>query len=174
MSEYEKLAQLIVIVALAVFAGWSVIRLFSSNLSSQAVLGRLLAINLIILGVGIGAGSYFGSGSFYPPIFAIISIGILTFFALLNPATHGDTETHSGGRLRDCDMRVAIAASVTTMYLALVGFGVWVESAGNTDPIAGDLMTSFSAVVGTVIAFYFGATAYVDAATAAASVKSTE
>jgi ABC-type xylose transport system permease subunit len=160
MSEPQKWAQLAVIVILALVVAWCIVRWHSAGIGRQAILIRIVALNLLVLGVGIGAGSYFAS--FFPPIFAITATGILTFFGLLSYALQGKSDS----RIEDRDLRVAIAGSITTMYLVLVGYGVWVESTGTPDPIAQNLMNSFSTVVGTVIAFYFGASAYTETRTA--------
>lgn len=157
MSELEKWMQLAVIVSLAIAVAWFVIASCSANVTRQSMLIRVFAMVIVVLGVGIGAGSYFAS--FFPPIFAITATGILSFFGLLSYALRSKPDE----RLEDRDLRVAIAGSITTMYLILVGYGVWVESSGTPDPIAENLMNSFSAVVGTVITFYFGASAYTDA-----------
>jgi hypothetical protein len=93
-------------------------------------------------------------------IFAIVATGLLTFYAML---THS-IGSGSDAQLRDGDMRMAIASSITAMYLMLVGYGVFL-AAGNDamDPLAKNLFDSFSYIVGIVIAFYFGSSAYVEA-----------
>ena len=156
MSEALKLAQLAAIVILAAASAWFFIRTYSQTVSRQSILIRLFALTIVIVGVGIGAGSYFAS--FFPPIFAFIATGLLTFFGFVSLLFRGTPDA----RVEDRDIRIAIAASITTMYLTIVGYGIWVGKSGETDPIALSLMNSFSAVVGTVIAFYFGTTAYLE------------
>ncbi len=159
MSEETKLAQLAVIVVLSGVASWYAFRTFTTPQSRTVVMVRLLALIVFVVGTGIGAGSYFAS--FFPPIFAVIATGVLTFFGLLVYGIRGTPDA----RIEDRDLRVSIAASVTVMYLVLVGYGVFVvggKADSAPDPIALPLMNSFTAIVGTVIAFYFGATAYID------------
>ena len=145
--------------------GWLVLRSYSANLSQAATLIRLLAIDLFILGACMGAGAWFGS--VYPPIFAITATGILTFFYLLYHAIRSAPDTP----LQDRDLRIAITGSITTMYLALVGFGVFMrilvpgDAAASREaesPLAQALILSFTSIVGIAIAFYFGTSAYLD------------
>ncbi len=157
MSDVQKWSQLGVIVALAVIVAGLVIRTYSQNLSRKAILVRLFALNLIVVGIGIGTGSFFGTGSFYPPIFAIIATGMLTFFGFVGPSVHDVPDA----RIEDRDIRTAIAASITMMYVVAVGYGIFVVGS-QADPVAQSLLNSFSTVVGTVIAFYFGASAYLE------------
>jgi len=157
MSAEMKWTQLGVILLLAVALAWLGLRTISQDARRSTLLSRLLALNLLAYGGGIAAGSFFAS--FFPPIFAIVAMGILTFFGLLHQP--GDAQA---SRVEDRDLRTAITAAITTMYLALVGYGVFVVRSGDgtTDPIAQSLMTSFASVVGVVIAFYFGAGAYLE------------
>jgi hypothetical protein len=168
MSETMKWGQLAVIVILAGAAAWFVVRSYARSLSRSGIMARIFALILVIVGVGIGAGSFFES--FFPPIFAVIATGLVTFFGLLIHALRGAPDA----RLEDRDIRIAIAASITTLYLVLVGYGVWVSDTGRPDPIAQSLMTSLSAVVGTVIAFYFGATAYLEGKSAGSRAQETK
>jgi hypothetical protein len=120
---------------------------------------RVFALELFLVGAGMSAGAWFGS--VYPPIFAIIATGILTFFGILFYAMPNAPDDS----LQDRVLRLAITSSITTMYLTLVGFGVFMRKPADqaTDPLAQSLITSFSSVVGVVIAFYFGTGAYLEA-----------
>jgi hypothetical protein len=106
----------------------------------------------------MAAGAWFGS--FYPPIFAIIATGILTFFDLLYHAIRSAPDKP----IQDRDLRIAITGAITTMYLALVAFGVFVRIPKDEAeaPLAQSLVVSFTSVVGIVIAFYFGTSAYLE------------
>lgn len=147
------------LLVLAGVVAWFVMRSYSSTLSRRAILVRVFALELFIVGAGMSAGAWFGS--VYPPIFAIIATGILTFFGMLFHAMPSAPDSS----LQDRVLRLAITSSITTMYLALVGFGVFMRKPPEqaTDPIAQTLITSFSSVVGVVIAFYFGTGAYLEA-----------
>lgn len=159
MFEPHLWIQAALLFILAVAVAWFVIQSFSPDLSRTATLVRILAIDLFLVGVGMGAGAWFGS--IYPPIFAITSIGILTFFYLLYHAIRSAPDMP----IQDRDIRIAITGSITTMYLALVGFGVFMripEVGEKEAPLAQSLVVSFTSVVGIVIAFYFGTTAYLE------------
>jgi hypothetical protein len=57
-------------------------------------------------------------------------------------------------------MRTAMAGAIVVEYLTLVGtLAFFVQ--GQMSPIAQTMLTSFTSVVGIVIAFYFGASAFV-------------
>ena len=149
-------AALLLVVAGAV--GWLVVRAYSPSIGRAATMARLLAIDLFVLGVGMGAGAWFGS--VYPPIFAITATGMLTFFDLLQQAVRIAPDVP----IQDRDLRIAITGAVTTMYLSLVGFGVFLRiGPGQAEaPLAQTLVISFTSVVSVVIAFYFGTTAYLE------------
>jgi hypothetical protein len=116
-------------------------------------------IGVAILGAGMGAGAWFGS--VYPPIFAITSIGIMTFFHLL----YHSIRSAPDAPIQDRDIRIAITGSITMTYLTLVGFGAFMHLPATgiqQAPLAQSLVTSFTTVVGIVIAFYFGTSAYLE------------
>jgi len=143
---------------LAGAVSWAVVRLYSANLSHTAALARLLAIDLLVVGAGMAGGAWFTS--VYPPIFAITATGILTFFYMLYHAVRTAPEKP----IQDRDLRIAITAAVTTMYLSLVAFGVFMRIPEGVAeaPLAQSLQISFTSVVGIVIAFYFGTSAYLE------------
>jgi hypothetical protein len=172
MTELQKWSQFIIIVILAAAVAGFLIRTYSQNLSRQALLVRVFAVDLVVIGVGIGAGSFFASG--FPPIFAMIATGVLTFFGFIGESVHNAPQA----AIRDRDIRIAIAASLTMMYVVVVGYGAWFQPGGEGNPIqhpiSQELLTSFSTVVGTVIAFYFGTSAYLEGRTPAAHTPETE
>jgi hypothetical protein len=133
-------------------------------------IGAAVAVTLVLLGTGMAGGAWFGS--VYPPILGIIATGLLTFFYLLYHAIRSAPDAP----IQDRDVRIAIAGSITTTYLALVGFGVFMRTmptgeSGVPDPRAQSLVVSFTTTVGIVIASYFGATAYVEGKAASASAR---
>jgi hypothetical protein len=156
-------AAFLLVVAGAV--AWFVMRSYSLPHTRRTILVRVFALEIFLVGAGVGAGAWFGS--VYPPIFAIIATGILTFFGMLFHAMPSAPDAS----LQDRVLRLAITGSITTTYLALVGFGVFmrIPAEQGTDPIAQSLITSFSSVVGVVIAFYFGTGAYLEAKAAPTS-----
>ena|SRR5579885_573595 len=59
-------------------------------------------------------------------------------------------------------LRGAIAAGIVVQYMVLVSLVVFFMRTGNDDlaPLAQTMVSSFTTIVGVVIAFYFGASAY--------------
>ncbi len=93
--------------------------------------------------------------------FATIAVAFITFFGLL----HIGMQAKQSSSLTDQDMRTAITASIIVTYLAITGMAAFFG--GNfaeqmLPPISEMLLTNFTTVVGIVIAFYFGSTAYLD------------
>ena len=155
MFQTHLWSQAALLFILSLVVGWLIIR----SLHRTATLAYVLAIDLFILGSGLGAGAWFGS--VYPPIFAITSTGILTFFYLLHHALRISPDTP----IQDRDIRIAVTGAFTTMYLALVGFGAFMRmpvEGQREAPMAESLVISFTSLVGVVIAFYFGTSAYLE------------
>jgi multisubunit Na+/H+ antiporter MnhC subunit len=95
-----------------------------------------------------------------PLAFCVIAAGLITFFSVLSNSTDKGAESPS----EDGALRKAIAASVVVEYLVLVGtFAFWGGAQESLAPMTQQLITSFTTVAGVVIAFYFGASAYVEA-----------
>jgi len=84
--------------------------------------------------------------------------GMLAFFSMLVLAQEPGT-----WKITEATMRTAIAAAFVAEYLALlsmVAFAISVEK--NLSGLAQTLVSDFTKIVGVVIAFYFGASAFVD------------
>lgn len=92
---------------------------------------------------------------------ATVVVAITTFLGFLDIGL----EAKKRISLSNSDMRTAIAASFIVTYLTIAGLVIFfTDNAASTLPeIARVMLTNFTATVGIVIAFYFGATAYVDA-----------
>jgi hypothetical protein len=97
-----------------------------------------------------------------PLAFGVIAPGLITFFWLLSdPKGSSPDQTLSAGILRK-----AIASSIVVEYLVLVGtFAFWGGATEALSQLTSTLVNSFTSIVGIVIAFYFGASAYLDAKT---------
>jgi hypothetical protein len=68
-----------------------------------------------------------------------------------------------GWRISEPIMRTAIATSLVAEYTALVSMTAFhVGNTSNLPPLTQSLISSFTTVVGIVIAFYFGASAFVE------------
>lgn len=101
-----------------------------------------------------------------PLAFAIIAAAVITFFWFVAGAS-----TSGGDPARDERvMRKAIAASIVMEYMVLVGtYAFWGEGSAPLPPMTALLIPNFTNIVGVVIAFYFGASAFVEAKARAGS-----
>jgi hypothetical protein len=103
-----------------------------------------------------GKGKEKGNRADYPITFAIIATGVVTFFGVLKHQLEND-----GGptTISDGSLRIALTVSLTMTYFVFVGYTTYYE--GTTSEVATSTVTSFTTIVGVVIAFYFGASAYI-------------
>lgn len=94
--------------------------------------------------------------------FIVVAVGTAAtcFFSLLF-LTQDDDEHW---QLTEETMRTAIAGTIVVVYLVLVGIvAFFVVGPRDLPGITQTMVTNFTTVVGIVIAFYFGASAYVQA-----------
>lgn len=84
---------------------------------------------------------------------AIGSVGILTFIGVLTLADYVSVEKS----VSTGEMRSAMAASITVVYLVIIAFAVSGKLAINSD-VRG-VIEHFTWVVGAVVVFYFGSKA---------------
>jgi hypothetical protein len=126
--------------------------------TSRVLLGLWLVAYLLILipGGPVKTGRMNGFGILSA---AIVATAIVTFFGFLRLTP----ETPAG--IPDGSLRSAIAASTVVTYLVFVGSAGFFQSNEQLPEISRLLLTSFTATVGVIIAFYFGASAYVAART---------
>lgn len=91
---------------------------------------------------------------------AITATAILSFIGLL-----ALTQPAQGiWRLTEVTMRTAIAGTIVIEYLVLVATVAFFQRGPQAlPPITQTLLSNFTGIVGVVIAFYFGASAYVEA-----------
>jgi hypothetical protein len=87
------------------------------------------------------------------------SIGLTTLFGfmMLSNSRTRDWSLTRGG------LRGAIAASIVVTYLFLVGLTTFLETPERVSEVTKSFISSFTGVVGVTIAFYFGASAVVQA-----------
>ena len=115
------------------------------------------AIILIMIVVCLALVRYFGNPA--PLAFCTPAAGIITFFALLTERPLAQAGTGGDERLRQ-----AIAGAVIVQYLVLVGIvAYFINGVEKLPPITETMLTSFTTVASVVVAFYFGASAFVDA-----------
>ena len=88
---------------------------------------------------------------------ALVAVGVVTFFGFMwyMQKLGGEWALDKGG------MRLAIVASVITVYLVLVCAVSFFTAKGEIPRITETMLTHFTTVVLAVVAFYFGASAYV-------------
>jgi hypothetical protein len=111
---------------------------------------------LITLLAGASAGVAFHVQNNWPYIAMGVGTGVITFFGLLILGHNGEERWKITGE----SMRTAIAGAIVVEYLALVGTVAFFVQ-GQMPPIAQTMITNFTTIVGVVIAFYFGASAFV-------------
>lgn len=89
---------------------------------------------------------------------AVVAIGLLTFsYFITRPI-------HPAQQLPDGSLRDAIAATVVIEYVVLVGIVAFFGRGATTlPPLTQSLISSFTSIVGIVVAFYFGTSAYLEA-----------
>jgi hypothetical protein len=131
----------------------------------------IAVINLVIIGVGLIVNQYaphinLGWIGRAPLVFCAVAPAIITFYWLLGVREIRDISFDSGL------VRTAVAGAITVLYVVLIGiFVFWepsVDASGKAiqpAEISNLLVSSFTNVVSVVIAFYFGASAYVQVRT---------
>jgi hypothetical protein len=120
------------------------------------VVMMVLIVGVVFIGVGLYVFAPILWGFTSPGIFlslALVAAAVITFFGFLWYGVDAGS------------MRTAITVSVVTVYLILVGLVAFLpeQNPGSQLPaITNTMLTSFTAIVGIVVPFYFGATAYVE------------
>ena len=150
---------LILILSTTAFVVWYLLRARFVTCDSRELLTKLLVVEIVILGASFGGYAY--DQNWALPIFAITATGISTFYGILLYSLSRSDDS----QVRDGHIRPAIAGGLTAMYLVLVGFGVFIVKSTpqqEIDPLAQHLITSFSSVIGVVIAFYFGSEVFIE------------
>ncbi len=99
---------------------------------------------------------------------AVVATAIITFFGCLR------LTALSRAGVSDSSLRSATAAAAIVTYLVFVGAGSFFRGSNEMPEMAKLLLTSFTATVGVIIAFYFGSSAYVAARKAASSESTSE
>jgi len=128
------------------------------NMTTQKdrFLFHIATLCVVLLFIGI-AGSVIFHALNWPGLrgwlaFSVSSIAIVTFFGLARIEMASSTEPWS--------LRRPIAATIVVVYLILVVTFSFFDYR-ELPPITEMLLTSFTAVVSVVIAFYFGSSAYI-------------
>jgi protein-S-isoprenylcysteine O-methyltransferase Ste14 len=129
--------------------------------SILAIVGVCLVVSSVNPEIKLGPLGAFTLGR-APAAFGAIAAAIITFFALISRSRRAiESETDPAA------LRLAIAGTLTVLYVVLVGtFAFWQPDMIDGKPVPIDevtklLITSLTATMGTVVAFYFAASAYV-------------
>jgi len=94
-------------------------------------------------------------------MFGIASTGLIVFFGVIIQNLRSGTEKEISSE----SMRLATAGLITSTYIALVAYCVFLAETFKLAAFSETLVTNFTAVVGTVLAFFFGSSAYIEART---------
>ena len=130
-----------------------------SSVEGRKLLFGIAAIDVALLGMGLGISAFSEAYDLPSPrvwlIFAFCAIAIVTFFGLIALEKSSASPSWS--------LRRPIGATISIVYVIMViHFSMYVMR-GDLPPISSLLLTNFTAIVGVVIAFYFGSSAYIEA-----------
>jgi protein-S-isoprenylcysteine O-methyltransferase Ste14 len=127
-------------------------------------LNRHLRIAVLILAlIALSLAGVRLLGNPMPLAFCTPAAGVIAFFHLYTDRIAGSASADTA-IARDARLRSAIAGAVVVQYLVLVGIVAYFLSGAEKLPaLTETMLTSFTTVTGIVVAFYFGATAYVEA-----------
>src|SRR5215208_6635619 len=126
-----------------------------SNNTSWVLVMAFLILGVVVLGAVIPLlFDFIPSGVSLS--LALVATAVITFFGFL---------WRSAGPVGDeRDMRTALTVSIVTVYLVLIGLVAFLPAEPNLvqlPAITNTMLTSFTAIVGIVVPFYFGVSAYV-------------
>ena len=129
--------------------------------SNKTILTVMCALTIAFIIIGICLWAFvlkIGSDSILAIAFLLIAL--TTFYGFLRLSAPGETEW----ALTTEKLRNAIAASLIITYLVLMAIAVFfAHQTGELPAITRSMINSFTAIVGVVIAFYFGSSAYIQA-----------
>lgn len=121
-------------------------------------------IFIVVIGGFVGC-RYWGNIVFLAA--STVTTSIITFFGFLILGVG----IGQNGSLNERNLRFAITSSVVITYLVVVGMGIFFVTNNKIPEIASTLLTSFTSIVGVIVAFYFGASAYTEILTKNAEKK---
>jgi len=113
-------------------------------------------LDFLIILIGLAVWKYYDKDAVFLNLM-IISVALVTYFGFLmfGQFMGGDWAVNKGG------MRTAITASIVTVYLVLLGLVAFMtKGPKELLPITETMLASFTSIVGVVLAFYFGSSAY--------------
>lgn len=115
--------------------------------------------SLLINGVLIFLAGMTETHYWYYAMFAIAATGLTTFFGIFiysaQSAPRNEVDTQG--------MRLSITGLVVNSYITLLVYCLFIPENIILNQFVQSLLTNFTAVVGTVVAFFFGSAAYIEA-----------
>ncbi len=121
------------------------------NPESRKAIFVIPALIFVTYAAGVIASNYVGNRSLS---IMMVGVALISFFGFLKLDRASGVDERS--------MRLAIAASLIIVYLALLStFAFWREGR-ELSKAAEPLLNHFTTITGLVIAFYFGASAYTE------------
>jgi arginine exporter protein ArgO len=123
-----------------------------------AIRTSILMASLIVLLGGAGAYLSVRVDNNWPYIVVAVGTAAISFFGLLMLSQSNEKQW----QVSEDSMRTAIAGTIVVVYLVLVGIvAFFIQGPEELPRITETMVTNFTTVVGIVIAFYFGVSAYV-------------
>lgn len=108
--------------------------------------------------IGLPAGWILDSDM--PFSIVVAGTGLIAFFGLYDISLPDNPTTQD----KESSLRFSIAGSIVIEYLVLVGIVAFFNEGPEEMPlITQTMLTNFTSVVGVVVAFYFGSSAYIQA-----------
>lgn len=129
-------------------------------MANRSITNGVAVIGCLVIGVTAAAVFSAGYGDTRRAVvLGVVMTALIAFFGFLWLGI----QQQSTKTLTDRSMRTALAAATVLSYLVLVGMGVWFPKTANETSTTGDaLLTNFTTIVGVIVAFYFGSSAYIE------------
>jgi hypothetical protein len=120
----------------------------------------------VLIAIVLGVALYWENegGTLAPVSWSVAIAAIATFFVFLYAFAPNKTPTKTA-------FRNALTATFTVTYFILLGLFVFFHSDSDPSSISTTLVTNFTFLMGVVIAFHFGTTAYETAAQVKAAAE---
>ena len=116
-------------------------------------------IVFLVVTISVGLARFYNDPWWFG-MFAVSATGVVTFFGLIRHELNQSTNP----RVTSSVLRLAIASAVTIAYIVMVAFTMFIhKQVFEPSALSTQMVGSFTAIAGTVIAFFFGVSGYVDA-----------
>jgi uncharacterized membrane protein len=121
--------------------------------------GMLVSVIVILALLGGGIALERILNNTRPIALATVAAALITFFVFASTMQGSPT----AGLSPESRLRTAMASALVVEYVVLVGISAFIrQGPEKLLPLTATLLTSFTATIGVVVAFYFGASAYVE------------